>query len=90
MTSRHPFQVMWKGNPLSFYTGLYERSEAKAPLTTSTRYMIDKLALSLGKSEKQFFKQFDDLERAQMLATYQTQNEIVWVQVEYPLRRPRK
>jgi len=81
--------VTWKGQPLSFYTGLYERSEAKAPLITSTRYVICKLALSLGLSENQFFDKFDDLERAQLIATYQTQNEIAWVQIEYPLPTPK-
>lgn len=81
--------MIWKGSPLKFYTSLYEGSDARAPLTTSARYVIDKLALSLGKSERQFFEQFDDLERAQMIATYQTQNEIAWVRVEYPLRQPK-
>jgi len=47
--------------------------------------VICKLALSLGLSENQFFDKFDDLERAQLIATYQTQNEIAWVQIEYPL-----
>ena len=82
--------MTWKGQPLRFYTGLYERSETKAPLITSTRYMICKLALSLGLSESQFFDKFDDLERAQLIATYQTQNEIAWVLDLYPLPTPKK
>lgn len=44
----------------------------------------------MGMSEKRFYDEFDDLERAQLIATYQTQNEIEWVQVEYPLRMPKQ
>lgn len=82
--------MTWKGQPLSFWTGLYERGTAKAPLTTSIRYSICKLALSMGLSEQQFYDQYDDLERAQLVATYQTENEIEWVQAEYPLRMPKQ
>ena len=44
----------------------------------------------MGKSEQQFYDQFDDLERAQIIATYQTEREIEWVQSEYPLRQPKQ
>jgi len=56
---------------------------------TSANYVVCKLALSLGLSKNQFFDKFDDLERAQLIATYQTQNEIEWVQIEYPLPTPK-
>ena len=82
--------MTWKGNPLSFYTGLYERSDRKSPLTSSIRYTICKVALSMGMSEQRFYDEFDELERAQILATYQTEREIEWVQVEFPLRMPGK
>lgn len=82
--------MTWKGQPLNFYTGLYERSEKKAPLMTSANYVVCNLALSMGLSKNQFFDKFDDLERAQLIATYQTKNEIAWVQIEYPLQAPKR
>jgi hypothetical protein len=44
----------------------------------------------MGLSEREFFDRFDDLDRAQLIATEQTENEIAWVQVEYPLKQPKK
>jgi hypothetical protein len=82
--------VTWRGQPLSFWTGLYERRDSKSPLTASARYTVCRLALQMGMSEAQFYDRFDELERAQLVATYQTQNEIEWVQHEYPLERPGK
>lgn len=81
--------MTWKGQPLSFYTGLYDRGSAKAPLTTSLRYRLCEMALFvLGISEEKLLDQFSADERAQMLATYETKKEIEWVQVEYPLVMP--
>jgi uncharacterized protein (DUF433 family) len=59
-------------------------------MTTSARFTVCKVALQMGLSEQQFYDQFDDLERAQIIATYQTEREIEWVQVEYPLRQPKQ
>lgn len=79
--------MTWKGQPLSFYTGLYDRADSKSPLMMSTRYTLCKMALfELGLSEREFYDKYDDLERAQLIATYQTHQEIQWVQVEFPLK----
>jgi len=58
-------------------------------MTTSTRYQICKLALSLGMSERQFFTRFDEWERAQMLATYRAGADIQWLQNAFPVAMPK-
>jgi len=82
--------VKWLKLPLEVYVNRYANEKREAPLTTSLRFIVCKIALQMGLSESQFYDKFDDLDRAQIIATYQTINEIEWVQVEYPIPSPKK
>lgn len=87
---------MWKNQPLATWIEVDRRRKeevgAKPILTTSTRFQICKMALYvLEISERKLFERFDEWERAQMLATWQTENEITWVQTAFPkAQRKRK
>ena len=81
--------MTWKGKPLSYWIKVDARSERKAPLTTSRKYQICKIAFQMGKSERELYELYDEYDRAQLLATYQTDNEIVWVQTAFPLPVPK-
>jgi hypothetical protein len=65
---------------------MIERAARKPLLTTSVRFQICKLALSMGKSERKFYEEFDEWERAQMLATYQAEIEMANIQQRYPAK----
>ena len=54
-------------------------------LKVSTRFQICELMLSMGKSERQFYEEFDDFDRAQILATQRTKINMALVQEKFPI-----
>jgi len=53
-------------------------------MSTSLRCTICDVAYSLGKSEMEFFKEYDQYERAQLIATYQSKAERATVVSIFP------
>jgi hypothetical protein len=52
----------------------------------STRCEVCDLAFTMGKSEDQFYREFDPWERAQLLATYRSMEKRKRVVMDFPAR----
>jgi len=56
-------------------------------MTFNTRCEICDLAWDLGMSEQKFFSEFDQFERAQLLATYRSKKGREFVMQRFPMRK---
>lgn len=94
MLFRHPFEITWKGRPLSFYKTIPSRSggtkyEQGGRLRANQKYTVCCIAYEFRMSEKEFYRHFSKPEREQILATKKTQSDISWVMDTFPIKRKR-
>jgi len=56
-------------------------------MTINTRCQICDMAWDMEKSEQQLYREFDEYERAQLLATYRSQQHRSLVTRKFPVKR---
>lgn len=59
-------------------------------MTINFRCLICDLAFEMGKSEQQFYDEFEKHEREQLLATFRNRRNRDYVMAQYPVPRGRK
>lgn len=94
MLSRNPFEIVWRGRPLSFYKSIPSRSggtkyEQGGRLRANQKYTVCCIAYEFRMSEREFYQRFSKPEREQILAVRRTQSDIEWVQRVFPLKGKR-